>query len=49
MKFVTGASIKTITWQDLMGGGRNNRPVTVHGAVQLLRDMGGVGQSPSRE
>lgn len=42
MKFVTGASIKTITWQDLMGGGRNNRPVTVHGAVQLLRDMGGV-------
>lgn len=42
MKFVTGTSMKPTTWQDLMGGGRNNRPVTVHGAVHRLRDMGGM-------
>ncbi len=42
MKFVTGTSSKATTWQDLAGGGRNNRPVTVHGAVHLLRDMGGL-------
>ncbi len=41
MKFVTGTSTKTVTWQDLAGGGRNN-PAAVHGAVHLLRDMGGV-------
>lgn len=41
MKFVTGTSTKTVTWQDLTGGGRNN-PAAVHGAVHLLRDMGGV-------
>lgn len=41
MKFVTGASQKTTAWQDLAGGGLNG-PVTVHGAVHLLRDMGGV-------
>lgn len=42
MKFVTGASKKNIDLQDLLGGGLNNRPVTVHGAVHALRDMGGV-------
>lgn len=42
MKFVTGATKKNIDWQDLLGGGLNNRPVTVHGAVHALRDMGGV-------
>ncbi len=42
MKFVTGASKQPTVWQDLAGGGRNNRPVTVHGAVHALRDMGGV-------
>ncbi len=42
MKFVTGASKQLTVWQDLAGGGLNNRPVTVHGAVHLLRDMGGV-------
>ncbi len=41
MKFVTGTSTKTVTWQDLTGDGRNN-PAAVHGAVHLLRDMGGV-------
>lgn len=42
MKFVTGASKQLTVWQDLAGGGLNNRPVTVHGAVHALRDMGGV-------
>ena len=42
MKFVTGTCAKTSTWQDLAGDGRNNRPVTVHGAVHSLRDMGGL-------
>lgn len=42
MKFVTGTSMKITTWQDLAGGGRNNRPVAVHGAVHALRDMGGL-------
>lgn len=42
MKFVTGVSKQLTVWQDLAGGGLNNRPVTVHGAVHLLRDMGGV-------
>ena len=42
MKFVTGASKQPTVWQDLAGGGLNNRPVAVHGAVHALRDMGGV-------
>ena len=42
MKFVTGSSKQLTVWQDLTGGGLNNRPVTVHGAVHALRDMGGV-------
>ena len=41
MKFVTGASKKLTTYQEIAGGGRNN-PVTVHGAVHALRDMGGL-------
>ena len=41
MKFVTGTSRKTATYQDLAGGGLNN-PAAVHGAVHALRDMGGV-------
>ena len=40
MKFVTGASKQPTVWQDLAGGGRNNRPVTVHGAVHALRAVG---------
>ena len=42
MKFVTGASRKPTGWQDLAGGGRNNRPAAVHGAVHSLRNMGGL-------
>ena len=42
MKFVTGASRKPTGWQDLAGGGRNNRPAAVHGAVHSLRKMGGL-------
>ena len=42
MKFVTGESKKLTTYQQIAEGGRNN-PVTVHGAVHLLRDMGGLG------
>ena len=41
MKFVTGESRQTTTYEQLAGGGRNN-PVTVHGAVHALRDMGGL-------
>lgn len=41
MKFVTGESRRTTTLEQLTGGGRNN-PVTVHGAVHTLRDMGGL-------
>lgn len=42
MKFVSGTSKQPTVWQDLAGGGRNNRPVAVHGAVHALRDMGGL-------
>ena len=42
MKFVTGESKTTTTYHDIAGGGLNNRPVTVHGAVHALRDMGGI-------
>lgn len=42
MKFVTGESRQTTTYQDLTGGGRNNQSVALHGAVLALRDMGGV-------
>ncbi len=41
MKFVTGESKKLTTYQQIAEGGRHN-PVTVHGAVHLLRDMGGL-------
>lgn len=41
MKFVTGTSKQMTTYEQLAGGGRNN-PVTVHGAVHTLRDMGGL-------
>lgn len=41
MKFVTGKSRKPATYQEIAKGGRNNS-VTVHGAVHLLRDMGGL-------
>jgi len=41
MKFVTGESKQLTTYQDLARGGRNN-PVTVHGAIHALRDMGGL-------
>lgn len=41
MKFVTGECRQTTTLEQLTGGGRNN-PVTVHGAVHALRDMGGL-------
>ena len=41
MKFVTGESKQATTYEQLAGGGRNN-PVTVHGAVHALRDMGGL-------
>ena len=41
MKFVTGESKKLTVCQQIAEGGRNN-PVTVHGAVHLLRDMGGL-------
>lgn len=41
MKFVTGESKKPTTYQEIAEGGRNN-PVSVHGAVHALRDMGGV-------
>lgn len=41
MKFVTGESRQTATLEQLREGGRNN-PVTVHGAVHALRDMGGL-------
>ena len=42
MKFVTGESRKTAAYEQLAGGGLNNRPVTLHGAVHALRDMGGL-------
>lgn len=42
MKFVTGESKLTTKYHDIAGGGRNNRTVTVHGAVHALRDMGGI-------
>ncbi len=41
MKFVTGEGKKLTTYQQIAEGGRNN-PVTVHGAVHALRDMGGL-------
>lgn len=41
MKFVTGESKKLTTYQQIAEGGRHN-PVAVHGAVHLLRDMGGL-------
>lgn len=41
MKFVTGESKKLTTYQQIAEGGRNN-PVSVHGAVHALRDMGGL-------
>lgn len=41
MKFVTGESKKLTTYQEIAEGGQNN-PVTVHGAVHALRDMGGL-------
>ncbi|MDE6280814.1 MAG: aspartate--tRNA(Asn) ligase, partial [Oscillospiraceae bacterium] len=41
MKFVTGESKKLTTYQEIAEGGQNN-PVTVHGAVHTLRDMGGL-------
>ncbi len=41
MKFVTGESRQLTTYEQLARGGRNN-PVTVHGAVHALRDMGGL-------
>ena len=42
MKFVTGESKKPATYQDITEGGLNNRPVSLRGAVHVLRDMGGV-------
>lgn len=42
MKFVTGESRKLTTDREIAEGGLNNRLVTLHGAVHLLRDMGGV-------
>ena len=42
MKFVTGESRQTTTYEQLAGGGLNNQSVTVHGAVHALRDMGGL-------
>lgn len=42
MKFVTGKSKKLTTYQQLAEGGGHNNPVTVHGAVHALRDMGGL-------
>lgn len=42
MKFVTGETRQTIRYHDIAGGGLNNVPVTVHGAVHALRDMGGL-------
>lgn len=42
MKFVTGENKRTVTYEQLTGGGLNNRSVTVHGAVHALRDMGGL-------
>lgn len=41
MKFVTGESKKLTTYQQIAEGGRHN-PVNLHGAVHLLRDMGGL-------
>ena len=41
MKFVTGSSEKLTTYQQIAEGGQSN-PVTVHGAVHSLRDMGGL-------
>jgi nondiscriminating aspartyl-tRNA synthetase len=41
MKFVTGTGRKLTTYQEIAGGGRNNA-AAVHGAVHLLRDMGGL-------
>lgn len=41
MKFVTGKSKKLTTYREIAEGGQSN-PVTVHGAVHLLRDMGGL-------
>ena len=42
MKFVTGETTKTISYQTIAEGGLNNQSVTVHGAVHALRDMGGI-------
>ena len=42
MKLVTGGIRQAAAFEPLAGGGRNN-PVTVHGAVHALRDMGGLG------
>lgn len=42
MKFVTGESRQTTTYEQLAGGGLNNQSVTLHGAVHALRDMGGL-------
>ena len=41
MMFVTGKRKEQTTYRILAGGGRNN-PVTVHGAVHALRDMGAL-------
>lgn len=41
MKFVTGEGKKPTTYQQIAEGGQNN-PITVHGAVCALRDMGGL-------
>ena len=41
MKFVTGTGRKLTTYQEIAEGGRNNA-AAVHGAVHLLRDMGGL-------
>lgn len=42
MKFVTGESKKLITYQEIAEGGAHNNPVSLHGAVHALRDMGGL-------
>lgn len=41
MKFVTGESKKLTTYQQIAEGERHN-PVNLHGAVHLLRDIGGL-------
>lgn len=42
MKFVTGETKQTISYQTIAEGGLNHQSVTVHGAVHALRDMGGI-------